>query len=33
MENIANLTTEIQWNMFKYMRHPVAEVFKRFGTA
>ena len=26
---IANLPIEIQWNIIKYMRHPVAEVFKK----
>ncbi len=27
MEIISNLPNEIKWNIFKYMRHPVAEVF------
>ncbi len=27
MEIIANLPIEIQWKIFKFMRHPVADVF------
>ena len=29
MEIIANLPIEMQWNIIKYMRHPVAEAFKK----
>ena len=30
MENIMeNLPSEVHWNIVKFMRHPVAEVFKK----
>ena len=28
MEKIENLPSEIQWKIIKFMRHPVAEIFK-----
>ena len=33
MENVlGNLPGEIQWNIIKYMRHPVADVFLRVSN-